>query len=116
MQAYCLAKPGAWSDFPWEHEHPVIKVGPEGAGKIFAFLGASGVGVKGGPTREVADEWLHRYADDASVMPYIARSGWNELRLAGAIPDDELVEAVEESYRLVVSRLPKRDRPEDWER
>ena len=38
MLAYCLAKPGAWPDNPWGHDHPVIKVG-RGAGKIFAFLG-----------------------------------------------------------------------------
>ena len=116
MQTHCLAKPGAWPDNPWGHEHPVIKVGPGERGKIFAFLGASGVGVKGGPSREAADEWLQRFPDDAGVMAYIGRSGWNDLSLAGAIPDDELVEAVEESYRLVVSRLPKRDRPGGWER
>jgi len=111
---HCLAKPGAWPDFPWEHEHPVIKVGPEGAGKIFAFLGASGVGVKGGATREVADEWLDRYPGAASVMRYIGRSGWNSLAFDG-IPDDELLEAVDESYRLVTSGLAKRDRPAGWD-
>jgi predicted DNA-binding protein (MmcQ/YjbR family) len=93
----------------------VFKVGPEGSGKIFAFLGGDGVGVKGGATREVADEWLQRYPDDASVMAYIGRSGWNDLSFSGAIPDDDLVEAVDESYRLVVSKLPKRDRPPGWD-
>ena len=48
-------------------------------------------------------------------MAYIGRSGWNDLALDGAIPDEELVEAVEESYRLVVSRLPRKDRPADWD-
>ena len=116
MQEYCLAKPGAWADNPWEHQHPVIKVGPGEAGRIFAFLGATGVGVKSGPTREVADEWLARFPGDATVMRYIGRSGWNDLAFGGAIPDEELLEAVDESYRLVVSKLPKRYRPEGWER
>jgi len=60
---------------------------------------------------EVADEWLVRYPDDASVMAYIGRSGWNSLRVGGAIADDELLEAVDASYDLVVSKLPKKDRP-----
>lgn len=111
LQDYCLAKPGAWPDNPWDHEHPVIKVGPEERGKIFAFLGATSVGVKGGATREVADEWLDRFPGDATVMRYIGRSGWNDLALGGEIPDDELLEAVDESYRLVVAKLPKRLRP-----
>jgi predicted DNA-binding protein (MmcQ/YjbR family) len=114
MKAHCLAKPGAWADNPWEHEHPVIKVGPGERGKIFAFLGSDGVGVKAGATREVADEWLDRYPGSASVMRYIGRSGWNDLAFTG-IPDDELLEAVDESYRLVVAKLPKRDRPPGWE-
>ena len=114
MQAYCLAKPGAWPDNPWEHEHPVIKVGPGERGKIFAFLGSDTVGVKAATTREVADEWLHRYPGDATVMRYIGRSGWNTLAMGGAIPDDELREAVDESFRLVCGGLPKKLQPESW--
>jgi predicted DNA-binding protein (MmcQ/YjbR family) len=107
--AHCLAKPGAWQDEPWESD-VVVKVGS----KIFVFLGSepgSTIGVKCGQTREVADEWLLRYPDDASVMAYIGRSGWNSLRIGGAIPDDELLEAVDASYDTVVSKLPKKDRP-----
>jgi predicted DNA-binding protein (MmcQ/YjbR family) len=106
---HCLAKPSAWQDEPWEGD-VVVKVG----GKIFAFPGAepvSSVGLKCGATREVADEWLARYPQDASVMAYIGRSGWNTLRIGGAIPDDELFEAIDASYDAVVSKLPKKDRP-----
>jgi predicted DNA-binding protein (MmcQ/YjbR family) len=109
LLAYCLAKPGAWQDEPWEGD-VVVKVG----GKIFAFLGpdsASAVGLKCGPSRDFADEWLLRYPDDASVMAYIGRSGWNSLRIGGAIGDDELIEAVDASYDMVVARLPRKDRP-----
>jgi hypothetical protein len=63
LQELCAGFPGAWPDNPWDHEHPVFKVGPGGRGKIFAFLGADRVGVKAGETREVADEWLDRYPD-----------------------------------------------------
>jgi predicted DNA-binding protein (MmcQ/YjbR family) len=113
LLAYCLAKPGAWQDEPWEGD-VVVKVGP----KIFAFFGGeaepgtgASVGVKCGPTREEADEWLRRYPDDASVMAYIGRSGWNALRIDGSIPGDEVLEAVDASYDAVVSKLPKKDRP-----
>jgi predicted DNA-binding protein (MmcQ/YjbR family) len=110
---YCLAKPGAWRDEPWG-DGAVAKVGP----KIFAFLGvagpggeAGGVGLKCGATREAAGEWLLRYPEDASVMPYIGRSGWNNLVVGAAIPDDEILEAIDASYQSVVSKLPKKDRP-----
>lgn len=115
MLAHCLAKPGAWPDSPWGHDHPVVKVGEGERGKIFAFLAGNAVGVKSGATREEADEWLLRFPEDASVMAYIGRSGWNDLTFGGAIPDDELLEAIDESYRLIVSKLPKRLRPEDWD-
>lgn len=107
---YCLAKPGAWRDEPWDGD-PVAKVDK----KIFAFLGGQTVGVKCGDDRDEADIWLLRYPDDARVMSYIGRSGWNTLTLGGAIPDRELLEAVDDSYLSVVSRLPKSRRPEGWE-
>jgi predicted DNA-binding protein (MmcQ/YjbR family) len=112
---YCLAKPGAWRDEPWG-DGVVTKVGQ----KIFAFLGVpaadsegnqQSVGVKCGLTREAANEWLLRYPGDAAVMPYIGRSGWNNLKTGGEIPDDEILEAIDASYAMVVSKLPKKDRP-----
>jgi predicted DNA-binding protein (MmcQ/YjbR family) len=107
LLSHCLAKPGAWQDEPWEGDL-VVKVGP----KIFAFLGSgTSVGVKCGRSRDEADEWLARYPDDASVMAYIGRSGWNTLRLGGTIPDEEILDAVDASYDAVVSKLPRKDRP-----
>lgn len=106
---YCLAKPGAWRDEPWDGE-VVAKVDK----KIFAFVGRSSVGLKCGD-REEADIWLDRYPEDASVMAYIGRSGWNTLRHDGAIPDREIREAIDDSYLMVVSKLPKSRRPEGWD-
>jgi predicted DNA-binding protein (MmcQ/YjbR family) len=107
LLAYCLSKPGAWPDEPWG-DGVVTKVGS----KIFAFLGSgTSIGLKCGPTREVADEWLRRYPGDATVMAYIGRSGWNTLQVGGAIPADDLLEAIDASYDAVVSKLPRKDRP-----
>ncbi len=106
LRDYCLAKSGAWPDEPWDGDS-VAKVHD----KIFAFLGSGSVGLKCGAGRDEADEWLARYPDDASVMAYIGRSGWNTLRIDGSIPDDEIREAVDDSYATVVSKLPKKHRP-----
>jgi predicted DNA-binding protein (MmcQ/YjbR family) len=114
LLACCLAKPGAWQDEPWEGD-VVVKVG----GKIFAFLGSGmsgdgvppSVAVKCGANRDEADEWIKRFPDDAEASAYIGRSGWNRLRTGGAIPDDEITEAIDASYALIVSKLPKKDRP-----
>ncbi len=111
MLEHCLALPGAWPDDPWGHDYPVVKVHE----KIFAFVGARAVGVKAGATREAADEWLARYPDDASVMAYIGRSGWNDLRFGGEIDDVELLEAVLDSYRMVVAKLARKHRPDGWD-
>ena len=114
LLAYCLAKPGAWPDQPWEGD-TVAKVGS----KIFAFLGsgsvsgsAAAVGLKCGATRDEADEWLARYPGGARVMPYIGRSGWNTLDVGGEIPDDEVLAAIDDSYEAVVAKLPRRERPD----
>jgi len=112
LVAYCLAKPGAWVDEPWEGDE-VVKV----ADKIFAFLGASDVaeptvGLKCGRDVEEAGELRHRYPDDVTVSAYIGRYGWNRVRLAGAVPDDEIRELVDASYDTVVAALPKSKRPQ----
>lgn len=106
LRAYALAKPGAWLDEPWEGDQ-VAKVHD----KVFVFLGGDSIGVKCAATRDEADEWLLRHPQDAAVMAYLGRSGWNSLRRGATIDDDELREAIDVSYDLVVARLPKKHRP-----
>jgi predicted DNA-binding protein (MmcQ/YjbR family) len=107
---YCLAKPGAWADEPWGEGDTVIKVGP----KVFAFTGgaeSTTVGLKCARNREEADEWVARYPEAVSVMAYIGRFGWNSLAIAGAIPEVEVLEAIDASYDAIVAKLPRKDRP-----
>jgi predicted DNA-binding protein (MmcQ/YjbR family) len=113
LVAYCLAKPGAWQDEPWEGDL-VAKV----ADKIFAFLGspgpdggAGGVGLKCGRDAEAAREWRERYPGEVTVSAYIGRYGWNSFTVGGTVPDEEVLEAVDASYEDVVSRLPRSRRP-----
>jgi predicted DNA-binding protein (MmcQ/YjbR family) len=106
--SYCLAKPGAWPDEPWEGD-TVAKIGS----KVFAFIGGSesrSVGVKCGADRDEAEEWLPGYPHDARATAYNGHSG-NTLTFGGAIPDRELLEAIDVSYPTVVAKLPKRERP-----
>jgi len=103
---YCLAKPGAVPDQPWEGDF-VAKVG----GKIFAFTGKESVGLKCGRNRDEADELVAQYSSAVTAMAYIGRFGWNTIRLAGAVPDEEILELVDASYDAVMAKLPKSQRP-----
>ena len=103
---YCLGKPGAWQDEPWEGD-VVAKVGD----KIFAFLGnEDAIGLKCGD-RETADLLLDRYQGAASKMAYIGKHGWNTFQLNGTIAPDEIKELIDTSYDLIVAKLPKSKRP-----
>jgi predicted DNA-binding protein (MmcQ/YjbR family) len=103
---YCLSKPGAAPDEPWEGD-TVAKV----AGKIFSFNGDATLGVKCGQNTDEAAELRDRYPNDVTVMAYIGRFGWNTIRIDGAVPDDELIDLVDASYDAVVAGLPKNKRP-----
>jgi len=109
--AYCLDKPGAWVDEPWEGDQ-VIKVGD----KIFAFFGSPDsdtVGLKCAKSKDdpEAKEWRDQYPEDVTVTAYIGRYGWNTFAIGSAISDAELTEAVDASYQDIVARLPKSKRP-----
>jgi predicted DNA-binding protein (MmcQ/YjbR family) len=106
LLSYCLVKPGATPDEPWEGD-VVAKVG----GKIFSFNGEATLGVKCGRNADEAAELRDRYPNDVTVMAYIGRFGWNTVRTDGAVPDDELFELVDASYDAVVAGLPKSRRP-----
>ena len=102
LRAAALALPGAWEDSPWDGD-TVAKVGD----KIFVFLGD---GVDRGQERPQP----HRGRRVAAPVPR-RRVGHGLHRPArlehpahdGAIDEDELLEAIETSYEIVVSGLPR---------
>ena len=107
LLAYCLAKPGAVQDEPWEGD-VVAKV----AGKIFAFCGGTdSVGLKCGRDRDEADELSNRFPGDVTAMAYIGRYGWNSVDWTGKVPEDDLRELIDSSYEAIVAALPKSKRP-----
>ena len=105
---YCLAKPGAWRDEPWDGV-VVVKV----AERIFAFLGdappVTEIGVKCGD-REAADWWLERHPGAGRWMSHLGRGGWNSFTVA-ALGDDDVAELLDHSYEIVRNLLPRSRRP-----
>jgi len=101
--ACCRNLPGAWEDTPWEDD-VVVKAGP----KVFVFPGAEAVSLKVRP--EVGDELRAAYPDAVGFAPYLNKKHWVRISLDGTVPDDELRELLEDSYRLVVQGLTRAQR------
>jgi predicted DNA-binding protein (MmcQ/YjbR family) len=109
---YCLAKPGAEETYPWGDGEMVAKAG----GKGFAFVGLGkpgSVAVKATPEEGAA--WRDRYPETITASAYIGRFGWISVTLDGTVPADELAELIDDSYRLIVAKLPKSRRPAGWD-
>ena len=98
---------GAVEDYPFGDEVAVYKVG----GRMFALVSLDGdpgsVNLKCDP--DLALELRARYP---AVRPgyHQDKRHWNTVELDGSIPESELREMIEQSYELVVSRLPRADR------
>jgi predicted DNA-binding protein (MmcQ/YjbR family) len=102
----CAALPGAVEDYPFGEGVAVFKVG----GRMFALVPLEGspgsVNLKCDP--DLALELRARYP---AVRPgyHQNKRHWNTVDLDGSL-DGELREMVEDSYALVVSRLPRAQR------
>ena len=112
-EAICAAQPGAWPDSPWHPDEIVYKVGPAERGKIFCFLG-TGASPDGAISIKVDPELvplLHEKYAAVAQPSYLSKQHWIAVTLNGDMPNDELEELIEDSYRLVRDTLPKRLRP-----
>ena len=107
LKAACLALTGAGEEFPFDEANSVFKV----AGKIFAISRLDGtplrVSLKCDP--EFAVQLRMTYS---AITPgyHLNKQHWNTIVLDGSVPDDLVRDLIEDSYDLVVSKLPKRTR------
>jgi len=104
LRDYCLSFTGAEETFPFGPETSVFKV----AGKMFALsqLGADSlrVSLKCEPALAEALRGAH-----AAVLPgyHLNKRHWNTVIIDGSLSDDAISDMIEDSYDLVVSKLPR---------
>ena len=104
LRDYCLSFAGAEETFPFGPETSVFKV----AGKMFALsqLGADSLRVSLKCEPQLAEALR---AAHAAVLPgyHLNNRHWNTVIIDGSLCDDAIGDMIEDSYDLVVSKLPK---------
>lgn len=106
LKAYCQSKKGAEETYPFG-DSPVYKV----RGKMFALITAEGNPVRISLKSEPALIKLQRDTYPAvTTAPYMDKNHWNGVAIDGTIPEEEIFEMIDDSYRLVVKGLRKADR------
>ena len=107
LRDHCLSFAGAEETFPFGPETSVFKV----AGKMFALsqLGADSlrVSLKCEPGLAEALRGAH-----AAVIPgyHLNKRHWNTVIIDGSLSDESICEFIDDSYDLVVSKLPEAGR------
>jgi predicted DNA-binding protein (MmcQ/YjbR family) len=104
LRDHCLSFAGAEEMFPFGPNTSVFKV----AGKMFALsqLGADSLRVSVKCEPELAEAL--RGANTAVIPGYhLNKRHWNTVIIDGSLPDEEVFDMIEDSYDLVVSKLPR---------
>jgi predicted DNA-binding protein (MmcQ/YjbR family) len=104
LKAACLGLNGTAETFPFNAETSVFKV----AGKMFAIsaLDAAPLSVSLKCEPEIA---VRLRAAHPEIVPgwHLNKRHWNTVRLDGSLPGDLVLELIEDSYDLVVAKLPR---------
>ena len=112
LRQWCLRHPGAIEDFPFGPEHSVFKV----AGKMFALsqLAEQPLRVSLKCEPQLAEQLRTTHP---AVLPgyHLNKRHWNTVIIDGSIPEVMIRDMIEDSYDLVVSKLPmSRRRALNW--
>jgi len=105
LRKYFLSRPGAIEDFPFDPVTLVLKVG----GKMFALISLDEtplrINLKGDPN----DNEILRQQFPAIIPGYhMNKRHWNTIILDGSLPDDLILDQIDNSYRLVFDSLARK--------
>jgi len=108
---YCMSKPGAEQDFPFDQYTVVMKV----CGKIFSLAptqrwekGDHSINLKCDPA--YATELREKYT---SIIPgyHMNKKHWNTVDIGeGELDEKEVKSLIDHSYNLIIASLSKKDR------
>lgn len=105
FRQYCLSKKGVTEEFPFNETTLVFKV----MGKMFALSGLERIpheiNLKCDP--EKAMELRETYDGLIYAGYHMNKKHWNTVVIEN-LPTDLIIEMIDHSYNLVVSKLPKK--------
>ncbi|MDX5423467.1 MAG: MmcQ/YjbR family DNA-binding protein [Hymenobacteraceae bacterium] len=107
FREYCISKAGVTEELPFDEDTLVFKV----CGKMFALCSltvySEGIALKCDP--ELAIDLRERYPQ---VKPgyHMNKVHWNTVLPEAGLPDELLHEWIDNSYRLVASKLRKAEK------
>ena len=105
VRAFCLSLPHATEDVQWEHDL-LFRI----AGKMFCVAnlepGMSPTKIAFKCTPEKFAELVE--IDGIIPAPYMARNHWVAMLDMNALRQPEIKELIEESYRMILAKLPKK--------
>ncbi|HEY1511904.1 MAG TPA: MmcQ/YjbR family DNA-binding protein [Solirubrobacteraceae bacterium] len=112
LRDVCLARLGSEETFPFGPETSVFKV----VGKIFAISRLQQMPVSVSLKCEPLLAEQLREAHPAVTPGYhLNKRHWNTVTIDGSLPDQMIEEMIEDSYDLIVSKLPRaRQRALGW--
>ena len=106
IRSYCLSLPHATEGIQWGNDL-LFRI----SGKIFAVIGLdppNSLAFKCTP--EKFDDLIER--DGIIPAPYMARNKWVKLETLDALGDRELKTLINNSYQMILSKLPKKTQAE----
>lgn len=108
LRDYCLSKPGATEDFPFDETTLVFKV----MDKLFALTDLEGnlsVNLKCTPEKAIELREQH-----SCVLPgyHMNKKHWNTVLVDGTVSDQQIREWIDHSYALVVEKLSRKQQNE----
>ncbi len=104
LREHCLSFPGSEETFPFGATNSVFKV----AGKVFAISRLDAIPLRVSLKCEPGLAEQLRDAHSAVLPGYhLSKRHWNTVILDGSLPDVMIRDMIEDSYDLIVSKLPR---------
>jgi len=107
LTEYCLSKPNATEDFPFDETTLVFKV----MGKMFALTNLEGdwsLSLKCDPERAVE---LREQYPAIQAAYHMNKTHWNSVMMDGTLSQKLILDMIDHSYQLVIDKLPKSKKP-----
>ncbi|PLX08897.1 MAG: hypothetical protein C0596_03500 [Marinilabiliales bacterium] len=108
LREYCLSKKAVTESFPFDEETLVFKV----ANKMFALSAlekGNNIVLKCDPERAIQ---LREEYTEIEAAWHMNKTHWNQIDLNGSVPNNLIIELIDHSYELIVSKLTQKIKTE----